>query len=58
MVDITHLTEYVVPTRRMQKHQDVTFKLLEITAEPGEYCIIFNSMGTGGYSGTFDFGID
>lgn len=32
--------------------------IMEITAEPGEYCIIFNSMGTGGYSGTFDFGID
>ena len=31
---------------------------MEITAEPGEYCIIFNSMGTGGYSGTFDFGIN
>ncbi len=32
--------------------------IMEITAEPGEYYIIFNSMGTGGYSGTFDFGID
>ncbi len=32
--------------------------IMEITAEPGEYCIIFNSIGTGGYSGTFDFGID
>lgn len=31
---------------------------MEITATPGEYCIMFTSYGTGGYSGAFDFGID
>lgn len=31
---------------------------MEITATPGEYCIMFTSYGTGGYSGVFDFGID